>query len=740
MLNKTKLLSLLFVSLLFPTLSRAQGARITADPIALSGSGRPVGGANVAVCAPLATTAAVGNGTLLTFTMASNPITAGFASGGTLLVAGFTAGDTALNAGTISGNVITGGYTVITVSSTSIVVASSLVITAATNGTILQMGTSTIPCGALATLYTDASLATTTTNPIRTDGLGNYGAGIVGGTYYTQIYGSGITTSIRQFVTGSGSGLGGTIATGQIAFATAPNTIGGDADFLWDTTNKFFTVGPPTASFDPLVQPSLDTGFSEFRAIGTMGGRINVANVDMQVDPSTAGGGFWNIDLEMFTVNTANAALSGDLAGGVSSITAAGTGNVTNATGIGDNIGASPYFSGFQAAAYLEGAGAHLTNLTGLQQQSYLDSVGGSVWDAYGVFSSVDMTQPGTATNIQNYISETPIIVGGSTVTNYFGYRSKTMTPTGGGAATNTYAYYSDNQGTSAGHWSFYAAGGRSWFTESAGTESLNVINPTASTNGANQSSPLFKVSGTYWDGAVSQTDLYSFEDVVGAGANPTTTLVLTHTGSPSGGGFTVPQLTSANSVVAGGIGSFGSNVLLYGNTPATAISNFNFGALKIEGNYWDGAASQLDDWSFTGLLGAGANPASTMTLSHTGTSGVSTFSLPVKMALTIATGTAPFAVTSTTPVANLTTVPTTYNHSGTQQTSTHLVVDSCTLGTDCAITLAGSAVYTSSTSYSCVAQDSTATNATAVAQASGSSVTITGTGVDVIRYACVGN
>ena len=79
-------------------------------------------------------------------------------------------------------------------------------------------------------------------------------------------------------------------------------------------------------------------------------------------------------------------------------------------------------------------------------------------------------------------------------------------------------------------------------------------------------------------------------------------------------------------------------------------------------------------------------------------------------------------------------------NHSGTQQTSPHIVQDSCTLGTDCAVTLTGSAVYTNSTSYTCTCADDTAIAACSVAQASGSAFTITGTGTDAIRYICVGN
>lgn len=106
----------------------------------------------------------------------------------------------------------------------------------------------------------------------------------------------------------------------------------------------------------------------------------------------------------------------------------------------------------------------------------------------------------------------------------------------------------------------------------------------------------------------------------------------------------------------------------------------------------------------------------------------------------TLATGTAPFSVTSTTPVANLSATPTTYNAAGTQQVNAHVVEGTCTLGTNCAITLTGSAAFTGAGTYACTAQDTTAAAAVKVVQASGSSVTFTGTGTDVLVYSCVGN
>ena len=94
-----------------------------------------------------------------------------------------------------------------------------------------------------------------------------------------------------------------------------------------------------------------------------------------------------------------------------------------------------------------------------------------------------------------------------------------------------------------------------------------------------------------------------------------------------------------------------------------------------------------------------------------------------------VATGLAPLSIASTTPVANLTTVPVTYNHSGTQQTNAHIVEDSCTLGTNCNITLTGAAVFTSSSSYMCTATDQTGANAVKFAPSSGSVFALTGTG-----------
>ncbi len=227
------LLSSIIVSL-YPLPSRAQGGR-TDNVVWRAGMG--IGGVNVAVCQPLATTAASVTANLATFTMASNPQTAGFAIGGQLLVAGFTGGDTYYNAGTISSSFqITGGLTVLSVTSTQIIaLLTHANASAGTNGTILQMGNSTTSCGGLSTLYTDSTLGTPSPiNPVVSDGYGNYGFWATPGQYYTQFYGPTVTTTIRPVtVPGTGGSITGTIAANQVAFGSAPNTISGNAGFLW---------------------------------------------------------------------------------------------------------------------------------------------------------------------------------------------------------------------------------------------------------------------------------------------------------------------------------------------------------------------------------------------------------------------------------------------------------------------------------------------------------------------------
>ena len=81
------------------------------------------------------------------------------------------------------------------------------------------------------------------------------------------------------------------------------------------------------------------------------------------------------------------------------------------------------------------------------------------------------------------------------------------------------------------------------------------------------------------------------------------------------------------------------------------------------------------------------------------------------------------------------------YNTTGTGVNAPHTVTGSVTLSSGSATaTLSGSAVFTSSSSYTCTANDTTAANTVKIGQTSGTSITFTGTGSDIVQFACAGN
>ena len=223
---------ILALLLLLASATYGQGGRLTQDPWVSNRQGNPAAGATVAICQPLATTAASLTSTIATFTMASNPLTAGFVNGMNLQIAGFSGGDTYFNNGTIVNGAISGGIPIILVTSTQIIAGPIAHAngSAGSNGTLLQMGNPATPCAGLSTITSDVALSVPITNPLIADGLGNYGAYVAPGQYYTQIYGSGITTSIRPMavacVPAAATGTCGVYLNGN-------NT--------WSGTNTFFS-------------------------------------------------------------------------------------------------------------------------------------------------------------------------------------------------------------------------------------------------------------------------------------------------------------------------------------------------------------------------------------------------------------------------------------------------------------------------------------------------------------------
>lgn len=64
---------------------------------------------------------------------------------------------------------------------------------------------------------------------------------------------------------------------------------------------------------------------------------------------------------------------------------------------------------------------------------------------------------------------------------------------------------------------------------------------------------------------------------------------------------------------------------------PTAATSGANQSSFNdcMNGNYWTGSISATDSWCLQDVLGTGSNPTSTFTLTHSGSSGAQTFSIP---------------------------------------------------------------------------------------------------------------
>jgi hypothetical protein len=196
--------------------------------------------------------------------MASNPVTSGFVQGMTVQVSGFSGADTYFNAGTLANGALTNGLPILSVTPTTITV--SLVhanANATTNGSLVQIGNSVTPCAGLATIYTDASLVTTTTNPFLSDSLGNYDASVPTGIYYVQVYGSSVTTTLRQITVPIVSGAAVTFANINnilyvdgihfLNLAAALATVPAAGALIIDPFVEAFTVNPFASTTNPVL-------------------------------------------------------------------------------------------------------------------------------------------------------------------------------------------------------------------------------------------------------------------------------------------------------------------------------------------------------------------------------------------------------------------------------------------------------------------------------------------------------
>ena len=168
--------------------------------------------------------------------------------------------------------------------------------------------------------------------------------------------------------------------------------------------------------------------------------------------------------------------------------------------------------------------------------------------------------------------------------------------------------------------------------TLEAGLESnalVTLASTTPATNIANHDAPSFAMTGNAWDGSASITDEWTVEAVLGSGAEPSSTLTITHAGSTGTASVFIPSALTVT-------GTLATNFFLHTatSTPATSLANSNAPELQLTGSYWNGTAAANDNWTIEQTLGSGSNPTSTLQIIHNGSSGVATVSLP-NLALT---------------------------------------------------------------------------------------------------------
>lgn len=167
------------------------------------------------------------------------------------------------------------------------------------------------------------------------------------------------------------------------------------------------------------------------------------------------------------------------------------------------------------------------------------------------------------------------------------------------------------------------------------------VVSGTPATNVANQNSPSLFVVGNFWNGSASAQDTWTLLNTLGTGTNPSASLTLSHSGTPGNAQFEVPNINVAGNTNTGTLsttagaqigGTFAMLSLAVLDAPNASSSSGNMSApdFRHVNQFWNGTASQADEWNWICTIGAGTTPTTTLTLSHaTGSSGAANFHVP---------------------------------------------------------------------------------------------------------------
>jgi hypothetical protein len=335
--------------------------------------------------------------------------------------------------------------------------------------------------------------------------------------------------------------------------------------------------------------------------VDTVGIRAS-AGLRSVTDPNSfVSAGFFDVDL----YDHCN--LTGDIPSN-----AALLGIVVQAT-VWDGSHADTAVGGHFAVGVSHDAGTSITNLIGVRAGGQTESTLGTV----GIPTITNAIAFKALTFANNLATPT--------ITNLYGFYSEANS-----IATNNYGLYIEDFGTGANNYAIYAAGGKVNFV---GNTSLDL--KIAATSGANQSSPIFKLGATYWNGAASADASFTITRTVSAGTNPGMVTTFTNAGYGGGGGFNFVGTLNAGNITSSSALFASTDITIQATTPATNILNQSSGYLAITGQYWNGAASAYDSWSLSDVIGAGTNPTATLVFAHAGTPGATLITMPAPLSVT---------------------------------------------------------------------------------------------------------
>ncbi len=277
------------------------------------------------------------------------------------------------------------------------------------------------------------------------------------GDYIETIGGTADGTTARMSIAltfttpGGGGGGGGSCpsgASGQIQFSTGV-ACGGDANFLWDNTNKILNVGPNPSTLPAALQSAV--GIAGIESVANApefaGGNSAIVGVNYAT-------GFDEAHIGVFGIGATNQ-------GGGAIVGVFGQGLALNGTGTGRPV---DDLEAFFADGRASGVGGVL------RLENYLSES--------NVDTGVNVSQ------LLGFYADAPFIVSGGTVTTVWGFYAAPQRLHPGSGITNSYAFFSEDQGTDPNAWSFYSVGGKNFFggpvnlgsTESQAGSSSGVI------------------------------------------------------------------------------------------------------------------------------------------------------------------------------------------------------------------------------------------------------------------------